>query len=70
MLYIKNFFITFFIYISIFSSVFAENKIAYLDLNFILSNTNIGKITLEKLETIEKKKIVSYGEFERWFLTK
>ena len=56
MLYIKNFFITFFIYISIFSSVFAENKIAYLDLDFILSNTNIGKITLEKLETIEKKK--------------
>ena len=56
MLYIKNFFITFFIYISIFSSVLAENKIAYLDLDFILSNTNIGKITLEKLETIEKKK--------------
>ena len=56
MLYKKNFFITFFIYISIFSSVFAENKIAYLDLDFILSNTNIGKITLEKLETIEKKK--------------
>ncbi len=56
MLYIKNFFITFFIYISIFSSVLAENKIAYLDLDFILSNTNIGKITLEKLEAIEKKK--------------
>ena len=56
MLYIKNFFIIFFIHISLFSSVFAENKIAYLDLDFILSNTNIGKITLEKLEIIEKKK--------------
>ena len=56
MLYIKNFFIIFFIYILMFSSVLAENKIAYLDLDFILSNTNIGKITLKKLETIEKKK--------------
>ena len=38
------------------SSVFAENKIAYLDLDFIVLNTNIGKVTLEKLEIIEKKK--------------
>ena len=38
------------------SIVFADNKVAYLDLDFILSNTNIGKITLKKLEKIEKEK--------------
>ena len=43
------------IYFTLSSNVFAENKIAYLDLDFILSNTNIGKLTLEKLEKIEKK---------------
>ncbi len=56
MLHKIKFFTILFVYISICSSVFAENKIAYLDLDFILSNTNIGKITLEKLEIIEKKK--------------
>ena len=38
------------------SIVFADNKVAYLDLDFILSNTNIGKITLKKLEKTEKEK--------------
>ena len=56
MLHKIKFFTILFVYISICSSVFAENKIAYLDLDFILSNTNIGKITLEKLEMVEKKK--------------
>ena len=56
MLHKIKFFTILFVYISICSSVFAENKIAYLDLDFILLNTNIGKITLEKLEIIEKKK--------------
>ena len=56
MLHKIKFFTILFVYISICSSVFAENKIAYLDLDFILLNTNIGKITLEKLEMIEKKK--------------
>ena len=56
MLHKIKFFTILFVYISICSSVFAENKIAYLDLDFILLNANIGKITLEKLEMIEKKK--------------
>ena len=56
MLHKIKFFTILFVYISICSSVFAENKIAYLYLDFILLNTNIGKITLEKLEMIEKKK--------------
>ena len=55
MLHNKKIFTILIIYLTISSNVFAENKIAYLDLDFILSNTNIGKLTLEKLEKIEKK---------------
>ena len=39
------------------SNVFAENKVGYVDLEFILSNTNAGKILFEKLELDETKKI-------------
>ena len=39
------------------SNLFAENKVGYLDLEFILSNTNAGKILFEKLELDETKKI-------------
>ena len=56
MLHNKKIFAILIIYFTLSSNVFAENKIAYLDLDFILSNTNIGKLTLEKLEKIEKKK--------------
>ena len=56
MINIKKIFIILFLYIFLTPSVYAENKIAYLDLDFILSNTNIGKITLSKLEKNEKKK--------------
>ena len=31
------------------SNVLAENKVGYVDLEFILSNTNAGKILFEKL---------------------
>ena len=55
MLHNKKIFAILIIYFTLSSNVFAENKIAYLDLDFILSNTNIGKLTLEKLEKIEKK---------------
>ena len=39
------------------SNVFAENKVGYVDLEFILSNTNAGKTLFEKLELDETKKI-------------
>jgi len=56
MINIKKIFTILFLYFFLTLSVYAENKIAYLDLDFILSNTNIGKITLSKLEKNEKKK--------------
>ena len=52
----KKILTTIFLYFIISLSVFAENKIAYLNIDFIVSNTNIGKITLEKLEKIEREK--------------
>ena len=36
---------------------YAENKIAYLDLDFILSNTNIGKSLFEKIQKFENEKL-------------
>ena len=39
------------------SHVYAENKIAYLDLDFILSNTNIGKSLFEKIQKFENEKL-------------
>ena len=41
----------------LFLNVFAENKVGYIDLEFILSNTNAGKILFKKLELDENKKI-------------
>ena len=49
MYYKKNILTIIFLYIIISSSVFADNKVAYINIDFILSNTNIGKITHEKL---------------------
>lgn len=39
------------------SNVLAENKVGYVDLEFILSNTNAGKTLFEKLELEENQKI-------------
>jgi len=36
--------------------VYGESKIAYVDLDFVLTNTNVGKIIFEKLENNEKLK--------------
>ena len=56
-----------FLYIIISSSVFADNKVAYINIDFILSNTNIGKTTLEKLEKIEKEKNKEFKLQEKKF---
>ena len=56
-----------FLYIIMSQSVFAENKVAYLNLDFILSNTNIGKTTLERLEKIEKEKNKEFRFQEKKF---
>ena len=57
------FLITFFIGSS--SNVFAENKIAYLDLDLILSNTNVGKSLFEKIQKFENNKIKELKDKEQ-----
>ena len=37
-------------------NVYGESKIAYVDIDFVLTNINAGKIVFEKLENNEKLK--------------
>jgi outer membrane protein len=47
------------------TNIFAENKIAYLDLDFILSNTNVGKSLFEKIQKFESDKINELNDKEK-----
>lgn len=38
------------------SNVLADNKVAYLDIDYILANTNVGKSIFKKLQANEKEK--------------
>lgn len=55
----KIFFLTVIILLSI-NNVKAEDKIAYLDIDFILTNTIAGKLLLEKLKKQEEIKIKKF----------
>ena len=61
MLKIINFIkaIIFILFIS--SNVYAENKVAYLNLDYVLSNSNIGKNLFSKLK---KEEDIKFKEFE------
>ena len=43
-------------FIQIPSNTFADNKVAYLDLDYILSNINVGKTIFKNLRNTEKLK--------------
>ena len=47
------------------TNIFAENKIAYLDIDFILSNTNIGKSLFKKIQKFEIDKINELNDKEK-----
>ena len=53
---IKRLFFIFLILTSFFSSAFAENKIVYVDMDYLLTNINIGKKTFEILKKNEMEK--------------
>ena len=65
MLKLKKTIILIIFFIGLPSNIFAENKIAYLDLDFILSNTNVGKSLFEKIQKIESDKIKELNDKER-----
>ena len=56
MLKMKKIIIIIIFFIGIPTNIYAENKIAYLDLDFILSNTNVGKSLFEKIKKFENDK--------------
>ena len=47
------------------STIFAENKVAYLDLDFILSNTNVGKSLFKDIQKLESSKIKELNNKEQ-----
>ena len=64
---IKNFFfIIFFVLLSI-NNLKAEEKIAYLDIDFILTNTIAGKSLLENLKKQEELKISKFKNSDKSF---
>ena len=52
-------------FLSLSTNIFAENKVAYLDLDFILSNTNVGKSLFEKIQKFENSKIKELNNKEK-----
>lgn len=52
----KNFLIYYVLSFFLFNLSYAEN-IAYIDLNYLVNNTIVGKKVLDKLETINKKNL-------------
>ena len=65
MLKLKKTIIIIIFFIGLPSNIFAENKIAYLDLDFILSNTNVGKSLFEKIKKFESDKFKELNEKEQ-----
>ena len=65
MLKLKKTIILIIFFIGLPSNIFAENKIAYLDLDFILSNTNVGKSLFEKIKKFESDKIKELNDKEQ-----
>ena len=65
MLKLKKTIILIIFFIGLPSNIFAENKIAYLDLDFILSNTNVGKALFEKIKKFESDKIKELNDKEQ-----
>ncbi len=70
MIKIKNFlFIIIFIFLSI-SSLNAKDKVAYIDIDYILNNTLVGKSTLNSLKKDEELKINKYKSKDENFKIK
>ena len=62
---LKKIFTVFFLLILITSNGVANDKVAYLDIDFILTNSKEGKLVLENLKKIENKKIEEFKEKEK-----
>ena len=62
----KKFFLVFIIYLTFFNfPAFSNDKVVYLDVNFIMLNSKVGQYINKKIETIHKKNINSFQKIER-----
>ena len=55
MKFLRFLYLIFFILFS--QNVFAENKIVFIDIDFLMKNSNIGKLSLKKLEELNIKNV-------------
>ena len=62
---IKKITILLIFFLGLSTNIFAENKVAYLDLDFILSNTNVGKSLFKKIQKFENSKIKELNNKEQ-----
>ena len=62
---IKKITILLIFFLGLSTNIFAENKVAYLDLDFILSNTNVGKSLFEEFKKLENSKIKELNNQEQ-----
>ena len=62
---IKKITILLIFFLGLSTNIFAENKVAYLDLDFILSNTNAGKLLFEEIQKLESSKIKELNNQEQ-----
>ena len=45
-----------------FNKVYAEDKIGFVDIDFLIKNSNIGKKTLQNINTLDEKNIIILKE--------
>ena len=64
----KKYFIGLFIFL--FSSYYSYAQIVYIDVNFILNNSEVGKSLNKYIKEINDKNLISYKEIEDQFLKK
>ena len=65
MLYLKKFLLGLFSLIFLTSNLLAENKVAYIDLDKILINTESGKSLFKQLNNLEKLELVNLENEEK-----
>ena len=60
----KKFLLVIFLFFN-FNNLFAENKIAYIDVNYILNNSVVGQSINEHIQKIKDEKIIEFKLIEK-----
>ena len=60
----NNFFLTFILSLFIFNSTFAEEKIAFIDLNYVYANSKIGKKIIKEIQSKRTNLDKDFKEFQ------